>query len=200
MSNYRLAVRKLKVMAEGNKKDKTSFWATIPGILTGIAALITAITGLLIGLNQNDMGKKNVAPNQTDHQKPASLLTPGSVSATESLRPDNMAPDHSAVEPMASIQAIDGNITKITERSLKFRMDNYIALENGQKVQFQKLKAIEVLGLEDARAKVRLTLLDGSSAIGYRDISGAPSVFEGESQLGKFAIDMRKVKLVSFPR
>jgi hypothetical protein len=28
--------------------DKPSFWATLPGILTGLAALLTAIGGLLV--------------------------------------------------------------------------------------------------------------------------------------------------------
>jgi hypothetical protein len=37
-------------MAEDNN-GKTSFWATIPGIITGIATLITAVGGLLVILN-----------------------------------------------------------------------------------------------------------------------------------------------------
>ena len=34
-----------------NKNDEKSFWSTLPGILTGIAAIITAIGGLIIALN-----------------------------------------------------------------------------------------------------------------------------------------------------
>ncbi len=35
----------------GNDNEEKSFWRTLPGILTGIAAIITAITGLIIALN-----------------------------------------------------------------------------------------------------------------------------------------------------
>lgn len=34
-----------------DEKEEKSFWRTLPGILTGIAAIITAITGLIIALN-----------------------------------------------------------------------------------------------------------------------------------------------------
>jgi hypothetical protein len=33
------------------KVDKPNFWTTLPGILTGIAALITAAGGIIIGLH-----------------------------------------------------------------------------------------------------------------------------------------------------
>ena len=32
--------------------EKHSFWSTIPGMLTGLAAIITAIGGLLIAVSQ----------------------------------------------------------------------------------------------------------------------------------------------------
>ena len=35
-----------------NSSKKQSWWATLPGILTAITAFITAITGLVVGLNQ----------------------------------------------------------------------------------------------------------------------------------------------------
>ena len=35
--------------------DKGSFWTTIPGMLTGLAAIITAIGGLLLALSQADL-------------------------------------------------------------------------------------------------------------------------------------------------
>lgn len=37
----------------GSKKSQAqSWWQTVPGILTGLAAVITAVTGLIIGLRQ----------------------------------------------------------------------------------------------------------------------------------------------------
>ena len=52
----------------GDKDEKTSaFWTTLPGILTGIAAIVTAITGVTLGLLQYGVfGSK-----QGEHGKPA---------------------------------------------------------------------------------------------------------------------------------
>lgn len=42
-------------MPARKSKDKSTFWTTLPGILTGIAAIITAVGGLLVGLNSAGM-------------------------------------------------------------------------------------------------------------------------------------------------
>jgi hypothetical protein len=34
------------------KQEKQSFWTTVPGILTGVGALITAVAGLIVAINQ----------------------------------------------------------------------------------------------------------------------------------------------------
>ena len=47
--------------------EKHSFWLTIPGILTGIAATITAVGGLLLALSQTGLlsnGDKNGTPQK----------------------------------------------------------------------------------------------------------------------------------------
>ena len=46
-------------MAEESEKiEKKSFWETVPGILTGVAAVITALTGLLALFISSDHNKK----------------------------------------------------------------------------------------------------------------------------------------------
>ena len=35
-----------------DKKSKTPWWQTVPGILTAAAAIITAVTGLVVALHQ----------------------------------------------------------------------------------------------------------------------------------------------------
>ena len=39
------------------------FWQTVPGILTAIAAVITAVTGLLVALRPEDTHRANLAPS-----------------------------------------------------------------------------------------------------------------------------------------
>jgi uncharacterized protein YgiM (DUF1202 family) len=43
-------------------EDKKGFWASVPGILTGIAAVLTAITGLYVAV-----WEKNSKPSQDKH-------------------------------------------------------------------------------------------------------------------------------------
>ena len=45
-----------------------SWWQTLPGILTGVAALITAVTGLIVVYNRTG--------NRTEDTRPASLSVP----------------------------------------------------------------------------------------------------------------------------
>ncbi len=49
-------------MPTSKSKDRKMFWTTLPGILTGIAAVITAIGGLLVGLNSAGL----LAPKPTE--------------------------------------------------------------------------------------------------------------------------------------
>jgi len=86
-----------------NNKNQSSWWTTLPGMLTALAAIVTAVTGLLLGLNQIDLFKESApdsaspvitrngsAPkasdNPIDSEPPAATMSPGS-SAYESTLP-----------------------------------------------------------------------------------------------------------------
>jgi len=45
--------------------DEKNFWTTIPGIITGLAAIVTAITGLIVALNGAGLFNKSAAANKT---------------------------------------------------------------------------------------------------------------------------------------
>lgn len=51
----------------GNQNQ--SFWSSLPGILTGIATVITAITGLYIAIAGNSVEKDSVAVVETNQQE-----------------------------------------------------------------------------------------------------------------------------------
>jgi hypothetical protein len=59
-----------------NDGSKQSFWTTLPGILTGIAALISALTGLWLALD----GKEQIPTSRTPSHVPSSV--PHDVPAT----------------------------------------------------------------------------------------------------------------------
>ena len=52
MQMIKLSYFKHKLMVD-NKEQNQSWWATLPGIITGMATLITAIGGLIVILNSN---------------------------------------------------------------------------------------------------------------------------------------------------
>ena len=71
-----------------------SWWQTVPGILTGIAAVITAVTGLIIAFNRADNRQAderpsatNVASSQSSAAPPASPSPSSSGPAGASIQP-----------------------------------------------------------------------------------------------------------------
>ena len=50
--------------AETKESKSQSWWLTVPGLLTGVAAVITAVTGLAVGLHQIS------APSGTEKASP----------------------------------------------------------------------------------------------------------------------------------
>lgn len=71
-----------------------SWWQTLPGILTGVAALITAVTGLLVAFNHGG--------SRTENGTPSSQSVPGPAptgSRVESRSPDRTA--GSGAQPIA---------------------------------------------------------------------------------------------------
>ncbi|MFD1211307.1 hypothetical protein ACFQ36_04545 [Arthrobacter sp. GCM10027362] len=63
--------------ADGGKP--ASWWTTLPGLLTAVAAVITAVTGLLVGLSQAGLlGRSGSGP------EPAATASPGTTGAAGS--------------------------------------------------------------------------------------------------------------------
>jgi hypothetical protein len=72
-------------MAENSGGNSRSWWLTLPGMLTAIAALITALGGLIVALHQVGVfGVRAAAPNGLAADSPAaatSIAPPGSAAA-----------------------------------------------------------------------------------------------------------------------
>ena len=58
--------------ADTKKSTSQSWWLTLPGLLTGVAAVITAVTGLVIGLHQ--IGALS-STEQASPEKPEAAVT-----------------------------------------------------------------------------------------------------------------------------
>ncbi len=93
-----------------------SWWLTVPGVLTGLAAVITAVTGLVVGLNQISAPS---GPEKASPEKPAAV-TPQ----------NNSKPSSASSDTTASQTAPDG----ATQQSLALPADMEVKLANGEAI------------------------------------------------------------------
>jgi len=66
-----------------DEKSGTSWWQTVPGVLTGLAAIITAVTGLILALNHTS-SRSDAAPAVSSSTSPA-LSNSSSASSSGAL-------------------------------------------------------------------------------------------------------------------
>ena len=89
--------------------EKKSFWTTLPGIFTGIAAVITASTGLYLALNFNNKGSDdkpgNIIPDNNREQ----------IDESRNRREENI-PDN--INKAGQEQNLPGNPGKTMQRIL----------------------------------------------------------------------------------
>jgi len=75
--------------------------------------------------------------------------------------------------------------------------DHAIYLDSGQSVDFSKVKAVEVLKVDNQTKTVRMTLVDGRTIEGVTD---APNGASGRNDLGDVNVPQDKIKRVDIPR
>jgi hypothetical protein len=171
-----------------------TFWKTLPGILTAIAALITAIVGVygIFGQRPNPADKVVAGP-----------LKPG---ARES-QPDSSAAPVATVhaDATAIITESDGTAVTVRANSLAWTPSlnpREVGLNSGQSIPLDKIKTIDVLSVEDTSTKVQITLLDGKTLEG--SLTGGRvdlgTRFEGESEMGKVSVRISLMKRIAFQR
>jgi hypothetical protein len=100
------------------KTSSSSWWTTLPGILTGLAALITAVTGVIVAYQHlNPTSEKTATPSSVS-----------SVSSVESASPKGTASGSNAIEiaqPALSEVKLDSGTMVI--RILKMELEPYNA-------------------------------------------------------------------------
>ena len=176
-------------MAEPEKKQ--NFWTTLPGVLTGIAAVLTAVTGLLVVMYPHGFAPKDGRPAAVSPQD-ASATRPngaGETSTHASAMPRQQ-------KPTVLVVGKDGTETKVFLNSFR---DSYsgeaIQLKNGQTVPFDKIRSIDFLETHDYGQEVSVTLTDG------RVLEGAIMSGEqmtGDTDIGPFSISVKSLKRILF--
>lgn len=131
-------------------EKKQSFWTTMPGILTGMAALLTAATGLWVAIAPHDKPRSD--------GRSAAVSAPMQASAPSSAPPAStqQSPAASSVVAAPAATARDtvvvtsrgGDVTKLSAKTFVHNStDKAIELTSGQTIGFEKIKVIDFFTL-----------------------------------------------------
>jgi hypothetical protein len=154
--------------------------------MTGLAAVLTAVTGLLVVMNQHGGSRTKAEPSASvSNKEPA-----GASSAS----------GEPAKQPRLTVLVTskDGSETRVFSRGFE---DSYsgkaFQFKNGQSIPFEKIKAVDFKEGAGYDQDVKVTLRDGR-AIEGSIMSGEQ--LTGESDIGPVSISVKTVKQIAFER
>jgi len=87
--------------------DEKNFWTTIPGIITGLAAIVTAITGLIVALNGVGLFNKPAAANKTSREAKAAVKKDADSVISKQPEPQKQAKKLNPVFSMTEVKIED---------------------------------------------------------------------------------------------
>jgi hypothetical protein len=176
------------------EEKKQSFWTTMPGVLTGIAAVLTAVTGLLVVMYPHGFaGSKEGSPAAAISSKDA---VGGAPNAAGSSAPASATPKQQ--KPTVLVVGKDGTQTGVSLRGFQDSMyGEAIQLKNGQAIPFDKIRSVDFVETHGYDEDVKVTLTDGRTLEG--DIMAGEQL-TGETDIGPFSISVKDVKQIVFER
>ena len=182
------------------KKSDGSWWRTVPGILTAAAGTITAVTGLIVALQQSGLfGSGNKSPQQPKVESRADAST--HAAAASQGQPAQAKPA-SAPRPWSETEAVitstDGIATAVSAESLSncISTGKDLTLSSGQSIAFEKMRAFEFTR-DGIKPTLVITLLSGKTVQGSMSMG---CDIAGTNELGRFSLPFEKVKRVEFKR
>lgn len=184
-----------------NPEKKENFWTTLPGLLTGLAALLTALTGLWIATAPHGSSARNDTPaitTPTDTRTKSS--TPATAGSIPSATPAASGSTTPAPQSGVTVTSRKGEVTHLSASSFRHNYtDEAIQLSSGQTIAFERIQTIDFLTVNDDAHLVAIKIL----LVGGKTFEGSlPTnyAFKGESELGPFTIFVQDVKQIAFGR
>ncbi len=146
-------------------EKRSGFWTTLPGILTGAAALVTAIGGLTLGLYQYGvLGAKQgqtgkTLTSATSSQRPSTEAPNGQ---PQQANPVSPATERGADQPTIVVTARDGTVTTVFAHNFRqmAQYDAQLHLLSGQAIAFDHIRSLEVARHFSDHAQVKISLAD----------------------------------------
>ncbi|WP_336716419.1 hypothetical protein [Arthrobacter sp. USHLN218] len=190
--------------AKGEQGDK-GFWHTAPGLITAIAALITALGGILGILVQNGViGWENDGQQLSATQEPA-----GAAGGEDGNRPEDAksAPEQGGTSPVswdraeADLVRRDGTSTTVKASTVALACTTgSLQFENGQQISLEKVRTIrfDAIYTDSASADGLVTLLNGQELTDPIYTWNCP--VWAQNKLGRVQIELEDIRLVKFNR
>jgi hypothetical protein len=182
------------------------FWQTVPGMITAVAALITAIGGVLGILVQSGV----IGGGDDD----ASLVTtpaagdtpaPGKGDGGTSEGPPTDPTGESALVPWAEATATlvrnDGTRTTVKAATVTIACEaENLTFENGQRLSLERVRNVrfDAIYYENSSADGVVTLLDGRRLTDPIHTWNCP--VSGTSDLGALDVDLEEIRRIEFHR
>ena len=179
-----------------------SFWHTTTGVITAVAALITAVGGLLAVLAQN-----GVIGGKDDRETPVVARTEGGASASQPDSGDTAAAAAlpSSLIPWASATATlvrkDGTSATVKAPTVGLACDTEtLAFKNGQRVSLELVRSIrfDAVYLANSSADGVVTLLDGRELADPIHTWNCPVT--GANEQGSLEITLADIRRIDFHR
>lgn len=178
-------------MAEGDK----SWWTTAPGLLTALAAIITAVGGLVAALGQAGLfgGKAETPAPAPAKGVPQVVVEP----APPQGQPPAPRPAEPAADPSAAIKGVRvttkaGDVVAL--RPTATILGATIPLKSGQEVPFERLERIDFTQPWDGT--LTLVLVGGGSLEGAAE--NLP--LSGSNELGEYLKMLSEIRRIEFVR
>jgi len=179
-----------------------SWWATLPGLLTATAAVITAVTGLVAILAQNGVlgeKSKNFMTGQSNE-------VTKEVQALEPIGPTKKLEVETGIsEPQLTHKAFTGAIVSLSDGSVIKLRDNIreycggdavLRTVQGQTIKMDLISRFDVIDWSDQKGTVKISLNNGQ----VLNATISACFIEGRNDLGDFRGDFKGLRAVEFIR
>jgi len=192
-------------MAQLDTARTRGFWHTVPGILTAVAAVITAVGGLLAVLLQLGIISGSPKPASVTGQGPQVTQSASAASSSHSAAPDSSVSGRSWSDAVAVWTTTDGKKITVPAHTMAFCINEGtgLLLDQSQNIAFEKMSKIEILSSDTALAspnglaRLHITLTSGEIVDG--DIT-ANCDFIGFPAAGRINLYPDHLKMIEFIR
>lgn len=196
-------------MVGGDRIAETSrnFWQTVPGVITAVAALITALGGVLGILAQNDLLGRGGDAQESDTTQGATGQPGGEDTdpAASGAAAGGPSTDASTLIPWGQATATlvrqDGTSVVVKAPTVGLACDTErLVFENGQHMELEDVRSIEfnAIYMENSSADAVVTLLDGRQMEDPVHTWNCPVT--GTNELGSLDIELNDIQRIEFHR